>query len=326
MAQSFSTGQTLLPDIGTLAYNGVTFGPYFTTNFAGVPIKDAANRTVKFMEYTLHVEGYVTLGEGDTTTDNIMSVLQTLLNQQGGKLTYTGKGFCNLVIDGSGLLKDVAWGPVPETFDFQPLGAGRSAKVIWAVKFRIPYQKPGKANPVLQFNEETSVGYDDEGFVHLSIRGTLEIPLTRATVNSRTINQTVDDFRGIFLNRLVSVQGGGIDLTLFRVTKREFNVSRDKRTMEWQFEAEELPYMDLPEGCISARGTFDIKPARAGEGLVMWYCSLRATYTIPNGQPRRCLDTTRAEVEFGFKARTDFEEGLLKTISWYEELQKWGQH
>jgi len=41
--------------------------------------------------------------------------------------------------------------------------------------------------------------------------------------------------------------------------------------------------------------------------------------TKPDGQPRRCLDTSRAEKEFGFKARTSFEEGLRKTIEWYEK-------
>ncbi len=37
----------------------------------------------------------------------------------------------------------------------------------------------------------------------------------------------------------------------------------------------------------------------------------------PDGQPRRCLDTTRASKEFGFKAKTGFEEGLRNTIEWY---------
>jgi GDP-L-fucose synthase len=39
--------------------------------------------------------------------------------------------------------------------------------------------------------------------------------------------------------------------------------------------------------------------------------------TKPDGQPRRMLDTSRAEKEFGFKAKTGFEEGLKKTIDWY---------
>jgi len=41
----------------------------------------------------------------------------------------------------------------------------------------------------------------------------------------------------------------------------------------------------------------------------------------PDGQPRRMLDTTRAFKEFGFRARTDFREGLARTIAWYRESQ-----
>lgn len=39
----------------------------------------------------------------------------------------------------------------------------------------------------------------------------------------------------------------------------------------------------------------------------------------PDGQPRRCLDTSKAVKEFGFKAKTKFEKGLNKTIEWYKE-------
>ena len=39
----------------------------------------------------------------------------------------------------------------------------------------------------------------------------------------------------------------------------------------------------------------------------------------PNGQPRRVLDTTRAEEYFGFRAHTNFEDGLRQTIEWYRE-------
>jgi GDP-L-fucose synthase len=39
----------------------------------------------------------------------------------------------------------------------------------------------------------------------------------------------------------------------------------------------------------------------------------------PDGQPRRCLDTTRALREFGFRAKTDFTTGLKATIDWYRK-------
>jgi GDP-L-fucose synthase len=39
--------------------------------------------------------------------------------------------------------------------------------------------------------------------------------------------------------------------------------------------------------------------------------------TKPDGQPRRMLDVSKAEKEFGFRANNNFEEGLKKTIEWY---------
>jgi GDP-L-fucose synthase len=41
--------------------------------------------------------------------------------------------------------------------------------------------------------------------------------------------------------------------------------------------------------------------------------------TMPNGQPRRSLDTSRAKELFGFEARTHFREGLEQTIAWYRD-------
>ncbi|HWW74295.1 MAG TPA: GDP-L-fucose synthase, partial [Pyrinomonadaceae bacterium] len=46
-------------------------------------------------------------------------------------------------------------------------------------------------------------------------------------------------------------------------------------------------------------------------GEIVWDASK------PDGQPRRALDTGRAEELFGFRARTDFLEGLRRTIEWY---------
>jgi GDP-L-fucose synthase len=45
----------------------------------------------------------------------------------------------------------------------------------------------------------------------------------------------------------------------------------------------------------------------------------------PDGQPRRALDTSRAQKELGFAARTPFEEGLRRTIKWYESAQTPGR-
>jgi GDP-L-fucose synthase len=41
--------------------------------------------------------------------------------------------------------------------------------------------------------------------------------------------------------------------------------------------------------------------------------------SMPDGQPRRCLDCRRADESFGFRAETSFQEGVRATIDWYEK-------
>jgi GDP-L-fucose synthase len=46
---------------------------------------------------------------------------------------------------------------------------------------------------------------------------------------------------------------------------------------------------------------------------------LRWDTTKPDGQPRRCLDTSRARQAFGFEATTSLRDGMIETIAWYEK-------
>lgn len=55
-----------------------------------------------------------------------------------------------------------------------------------------------------------------------------------------------------------------------------------------------------------------IKDLTGYEGKIVW------DKTKPDGQPRRMLDVSLAKKEFGFTAKTSFEEGLKKTIEWYK--------
>lgn len=51
------------------------------------------------------------------------------------------------------------------------------------------------------------------------------------------------------------------------------------------------------------------------QGRIVW------DTTKPNGQPRRCLDVTRAAREFGFRAKTGIDAGLHSTIAWYRAVR-----
>ena len=90
---------------------------------------------------------------------------------------------------------------------------------------------------------------------------------------------------------------------------------------------------DAAEGIVVAAEKYDKKePVNLGSGEEIAIRDLARTIaatigfrgeivwdtTKANGQPRRKLDVSRAAAEFGFHARTSMEEGLTKTIAWYE--------
>jgi len=93
---------------------------------------------------------------------------------------------------------------------------------------------------------------------------------------------------------------------------------------------------DAAEGIIRAAEIYNgTEPVNLGSGkeisikdLVALICELtRYTGGVtwntskPNGQPRRCLDVSRAKTLFGFEATTNFRQGLQRTIQWYEQTR-----
>lgn len=290
------TGLATLPDIGSLIYNEVKFSALFHSTASATPVSDEAKRTVKDVEITIEAEGVVTLPDGKNTTDDEMDFLRTKLSQQAGALRYRGKGFGTLSVNWPGGDSwDVAWGPEPQVLHFQPLGASRSANVSFRVVTRISQEKfaeqilgtayPKTTKIVCQYNYGITLSYDDEGYAGFRAQGTLEIPMTRTSQDARSVQTTVDAFRQRWLDFQV-------DLTRWRPTRRNFDYSRDRRTCQWEFAAEELPSMGLPPGCTSARGTMsvrDVKLGGKGGGIltgIKWGVSLRATYTVRPDEDR----------------------------------------
>lgn len=94
---------------------------------------------------------------------------------------------------------------------------------------------------------------------------------------------------------------------------------------------------DAAEGIVLATEKYDgTEPVNLGSGmeisikeLTELICKLmdykgeiKWDATKPDGQPRRSLDVSRAEKEFGFRANTGFEQGLKYTIDWYVKNQQ----
>jgi GDP-L-fucose synthase len=90
---------------------------------------------------------------------------------------------------------------------------------------------------------------------------------------------------------------------------------------------------DAAEGIVLATERYDgTEPVNIGAGseirirdlvekiarLAGFTGEIRWDPSKPDGQPRRCLDTSKAREYFGFQARTSFDEGLKQTIDWYK--------
>jgi hypothetical protein len=293
-----TTGLAFLPDIGLLSYNSVHFSCLYKTRQNGGIVPDEADRTTMYVRWLLVVEGHVTLTsdaeDTNLTTDDAMTALRQRLSVQGGFLTYSGRGFGPFQINhpGGGGLRDVCWGPKPKLLNFVPLGAGRGAFVTWQVEVCLPElpqtygQLTSQGRPstdfVLQWSYGYTLSYNDDGYSATTFRGTLEIPLTRRTVDDGTVIQTVDQFRQGWLDLQV-------DLAKFRVVRRSFDESPDKRLCRWEYVAEEMPFMGAPPYCTDARGTMSIRRGNKGHlmAALQWVVSLKATYTVRNDQPRR---------------------------------------
>ena len=91
---------------------------------------------------------------------------------------------------------------------------------------------------------------------------------------------------------------------------------------------------DAAEGIVCATEKYnDADPVNLGAGfeisireLAELICMLTGfdgeiewDTSKPDGQPRRCLDTSRAKAAFGFEAKTSLREGLMRTIAWYAD-------
>ena len=91
---------------------------------------------------------------------------------------------------------------------------------------------------------------------------------------------------------------------------------------------------DAAEGIILAAERYNKpEPVNLGSGMEISIKDLTLTIakhvdfkgeirwdtTKPNGQPRRRLDVSRAEREFSFKAKTNFDEGLRQSVEWYRQ-------
>lgn len=274
-----------LPVVGELRYGDVQFEELLKSKVTGRPEWDRARRVIKYVKYTLEVDGYV-ISSKSQRNDATWSQLRHTLQQPGLKIKYSERGFGNFTIvasgnPGEGLL-DVTNGPHPEILEFTPLGAGLAAHIVWRCEVCIPEIRRGNSRAggqyqtpmdrgILAFNWNTNLTFGDNGYADYTVDGELEI----ARVNGVTDN--LEQYRPY---TEVQLPVG------FKPTRRDFKTDDAKRTIKFVYSFKELPPMGIPINCTKAGGSYTISSNR-DVTTVNWIATLRASYTtVPTG-PRR---------------------------------------
>src|SRR3990167_4403597 len=269
-----------LPVVGAVSYGGFRFEELLTSKMTGRPEWDRARRSVKYIRYTLEVDGYV-IAENSSPNDPLWSQMRYVLQQPGLRLTYSDRGFSKFTVDQTDVsaMSDVCNGPHPELLEFIPLGARLAARVVWKCAICLPEIKSGSgrfqspfSRGILAFNWSTNLKFGDDGYADYSVKGELEI----ARVLGRRDN--LENYRAYTEPQLPAG---------FKPTERVFDTDDAKSKIQFYYSFHELPPMGIPINCTRASGSYRV----ANEGTTTmtgrWTASLRASYVnVPRG-PRR---------------------------------------
>src|SRR4051812_31982349 len=118
----------MIATVGVCSYNGITFDAYFATLMKARPISDTAGRTVKLVEYTFSIKGFVSSSTAGWS-DGQITTLRASLMRRAGPLIFAAHGYGTFIINDpttSTGVWDAAHGPEPLSLTVRPIGGAGS--------------------------------------------------------------------------------------------------------------------------------------------------------------------------------------------------------
>ena len=262
-----------LPAVGVFSYNGFTFNGSTKSKVRSTFIYDSADRTVKATVYNIWARTIVY--NNGQSTDIPMLAAQQQLSKAGQQLVYNGQGNGGFTINVAGV-RDVMWGPKPRVFNFESIGSAQAYAFEWECEVAIP----ACANAVYQFapmafNFSVDVMVDGDGYTTRTIKGELEIPMTRLNGGAALLD-CADNY---WTQVCPAVTYG------FKRTEQPRTISEDKRTVRFSVTDEQIPGGGYPPGCTDFEGTHGITLYQP-PGTSLYLSTISASYTVAPGAPR----------------------------------------
>ncbi len=279
--------------IQRLQYGDFVFNPATTETLrmTATPVQDEAGRTIKYVDHYLMVRTVIVGEEPETTDAAVQSAVNTLTSQ-GKNLVYQQKGFgrFNINVGGGAILgaavnaaqgvlaspqRDAAWGPVPQVVDCRPLADNHAWELVWGVSVRIPRCENAKyQDAVMDFGYEVTYGQDYGGYGTRTVKGHLEVAMTRPPGGGRRLRATADDYLdGI----VIDVPAG------FRQTGFSHTLALNHSRLDFVCEQEQLPGIVPPLGVLKVR--LGLKESNIESGnFVKWAVTIDGEYEMASGR------------------------------------------
>jgi hypothetical protein len=242
----------MLPGIvdSVVTYNGVPIVDQgsLKTRVNAKYVLDDAQRTLKWVEYTIYIQGVVTLAgladDGSGTTDECLANLRTKLAEPGNALIFQGKGYGELVVNFGENQQDVNWGPHPQVLQWVPIGDDLTAAVEFQVVCHVATCSEHVAvdtKAIMALGWGVAYSNDADGYTQVTVTGYIEIPLTRQ-LGSKAAPDTVDAYRDNCFP--ASVLG-------FRRDKFDWRVNANRRRADFTV-VDTMLAAPLPPNCTIA--------------------------------------------------------------------------
>lgn len=268
-----------LPAIGTVSYNGVTFGTRTKSVIEGKPVYDSAGRTVICVVYTLNIKTTIFAADASTggTVETAFADIRRKLQTPGGELHYEGKGFGGLTINvpAGGSARDVMWGPKPQILKWDSTGGAQAVELTWVCEVAIPecVQATYQFAP-MEFCFTIAWDIDKSRYTRRNYSGHIVIPQTRGGVAVRSLSDQADAYR----ERIV------IPLPQNFRRVEHYELDESKCRLNFSIEDEEMVANVPPPGIIDCQAEHVIQSAEMG-GL-RWSATLSAWYEVAPDQPK----------------------------------------
>ena len=272
-----------LPGLGTATYgdgDGTNAGTHYfncttyTKSFRITPEKDAAKRTITSLTYAITLcewlEPITPIGGGGT--DIVVQNAINVLTKPAQKLVLTNRGISPISVNTGLAGRDLKWGPFSRDITITP-NSNQSVLLEWTVEFSLMPNYSGLVTQIMEFVYNMAFGLDKNGKVTRTYDGYIEIPLTRATPQSRAIPFSVDQYRTTVVpTRLIG----------FERTQQRFTVDESKRRLSFNVVDVQRYGNPLPAGIIDAEAKQEWQNVQQ-KGVASWSTTLSATYTLSPG-------------------------------------------